>query len=163
MTGLAPASLRWIWHERISDPAWIDYNGHLNVAFYALVFDHALDAALDALDLGPAYRAATGGSVFVLETHTRFLREVLAGAELVVGSRLIAADQRRVVFHHRMGIADQPDPVATQDALGIHVDLTTRRARPWPAASLAQLTALAAADGPPPAGAGEAFRLRHRG
>lgn len=141
----------WAWRERIEDPGWIDYNGHLNVAFYALIFDHALDAAADALGLGADYRAATGCSVFVLETHTRFLSEVRAGAEVIVRSRLLAADGKRVLVRHEMREGEGAAPVARQDALAIHVDLGVRRARPWPEAIAADLARLAA----PPAGGDE--------
>jgi acyl-CoA thioester hydrolase len=162
MAEVSVAGMRWGWEQAIDDPAWIDYNGHLNVAFYALIFDQAVDAALDAAGLGPAYRAATGCSVFVLETHTRFAAEVAAGATVQVGSRLLAADRRRAVFHHRMMLAGTAAAVALQEALCIHVDLGSRRSLPWPPAVAARLALFAEADGPAPADAGTAVGLGRR-
>src|SRR5690606_23938323 len=63
------------------EPQWIDYNGHLNMAYYNVLFDRAVDAALAPAGLGPDY-AATGASFFTAEAHVRYLRELHAG-ELV--------------------------------------------------------------------------------
>ena len=49
-------------------PEWIDYNGHMNVAYYVLAFDHATDAFLDYLGMGQAYRDEQNCSAFVVET-----------------------------------------------------------------------------------------------
>ena len=29
------------------EPGWIDYNGHLNMAYYHVLFDRAVDEAVD--------------------------------------------------------------------------------------------------------------------
>ena len=60
------------------EPGWIDYNGHMNVAYYVLAFDRATDRMLDLLDVGEAYRRRTEASFFVLESHITYDREVVA-------------------------------------------------------------------------------------
>ena len=60
-------------------PEWVDYNGHMNVAYYVLIFDHATDATLDRLDVGEAYRRRAGCSVFVGEMHVIYRQELLEG------------------------------------------------------------------------------------
>ena len=57
-------------------PEWIDYNGHMNVAYYVLVFDQSLDELLDEIELTRDYRAQSGNTVYVLETHVSYLQEV---------------------------------------------------------------------------------------
>ena len=57
-----PAPLE-LWRETVL-PAWTDYNGHMNLAYYVLIFDHATDAFYDHVGLGRKYREATGGSTF---------------------------------------------------------------------------------------------------
>ena len=60
-------------------PEWIDANGHMNLAYYVVLFDQATDLLYDALGVGQAYRNATGNSTFTAETHTLYEREVLEG------------------------------------------------------------------------------------
>ena len=51
-------------YRAVVEPDWIDYNGHMNVAYYVLVFDRATDAFLDYIGLDDALRAAAGSSTF---------------------------------------------------------------------------------------------------
>ena len=66
-------------HRETVLPEWTDYNGHMNVAYYVLAFDHGTDVLLEELGLGEAYRAATGCSFFVLEQHVVYVAELKAG------------------------------------------------------------------------------------
>ena len=56
---------------------WVDYNGHMSVAYYLLVFDHATDALLDLIGLNQRHREITGKSVFVAEAHLTYENEVI--------------------------------------------------------------------------------------
>ena len=67
-----------VWREPVQD-AWIDYNGHLSEAYYVLVLGHATDAVMDAIGLGPEYRAANDASLYTVEAHIRYLDEVSPG------------------------------------------------------------------------------------
>lgn len=148
-------------HRETVDPGWVDYNGHMNVAYYVLVFDHATDAMLDRLGLGAAYRARTGRSVFVGEMHVRYLQEVLAGDELCVRTRLLAHDAKRAILFHEMSCPRHPTVVACNEVLCVHVDLEVRRAAPWPADIAARLGAEVAGDAAraAPRGIGRSVRL----
>ena len=79
-------------HEETVRPEWIDYNGHMNFAYYVLVFDHATDVLFDALGIGSDYCRERTNSNFVLETHTLYEREVGGGDRLRVRCRLLDAD-----------------------------------------------------------------------
>ena len=83
-------------------PEWLDYNGHMNVAYYMVVFDHGTDALLDRLGVGQRYRRATARSVYVLEAHLTYESEVKEGEVVRVTSQLIAADEKRLHVFHRM-------------------------------------------------------------
>ena len=61
-------------------PEWIDYNGHMNLAYYTVLFDQATDLLFDVLGLGLDYRRDTQMGTFVAETHNRYERELLVGA-----------------------------------------------------------------------------------
>ena len=151
-------------HRETVRPEWVDYNGHMNVAYYVLVFDHATDAALDGLGVGEAYREASGCSVFVGDMHVAYRREVAAGAGLTVTTRPLACDDRRLILFHEMTCARLDGIVAANEVLCVHVDLATRRPLPWPPDAGAALAAAVAADRscPPPRFAGRAVSLPAR-
>jgi acyl-CoA thioester hydrolase len=127
------------------EPDWIDYNGHMNVAFYVLAFDRASDRLFDHLGVGEAYRRATNRSIYVLEAHITYERELKLGERLAIDTQLIDADAKRLHFFHRMTHAEAGYLTATAELLGLHVDLAGPKAEPMPAAALAALEALLAA------------------
>jgi acyl-CoA thioester hydrolase len=61
------------------EPEWIDYNGHFNMAYYAVLFDRTVDEAFALVGLGPDYVQSRNASYFTLEAHVTYVRE-LAGA-----------------------------------------------------------------------------------
>lgn len=117
-------------YRRTVPSAWIDYNGHMNVAYYVLAFDEATDAMLDHLGMDAAYREQSGCSVFVLETHINYLRELTEGETLAVTTQLLDADSKRLHYFHQMWAADG-GLVATTELLLMHMDMTARRGAPF--------------------------------
>jgi acyl-CoA thioester hydrolase len=122
---------------------WIDYNGHMNVAYYVLVFDKATDLLLGHLDLGGDYRHATNHTIYVAEAHVTYEREVKAGDLLRVTTQLIDADEKRLHVFHTMYHAEAGYRAATNELLALHVDLGGPRSVPFPAAQRAAVEALA--------------------
>lgn len=151
-------------HREVVSPAWVDYNNHMNVAYYVLIFDHATDAALDHLDIGTDYRQRTNGSVFVVEAHVTYEEEVLEGESVAVSTRLTGFDGRRIVLFHEMIRERDGVLAATNEVLCLHVDLATRRTAPLPPAAVERLGRLARdhAALPRPPQAGRAIGLRSR-
>lgn len=76
---------------------WIDYNGHMNVAYYVLAFDHATDAFLDYLGMDEHYRDERRCSVFTAEAHVTYDREVRLGDPLRFTTQLLDWDAKRVL------------------------------------------------------------------
>jgi acyl-CoA thioester hydrolase len=134
-------------HTETVRPAWLDYNGHMNVAYYVLVCDHASDAVMDWLDLGRRYRERTGGSIFAVEAHLTYDSELRGGDPLVVESLALEGGPKKLRLFHRLLHAQTGVQAATKDVLLLHVDLASRRVVPWPAAGLARVEALVAAHG----------------
>ena len=64
------------------EPNWIDYNGHLNMAYYNVLFDRAVDEVFELLGCGADYVNMRQLSFFTAEVHIRYLRELHAGEEL---------------------------------------------------------------------------------
>jgi acyl-CoA thioester hydrolase len=152
-------------HVETVRPEWVDYNGHMNVAYYVLVFDHATDALLDAIGIGEAYRRAEGGSFFIAEAHIAYRRELRAGDAMRIEAQILGHDENRLHAFLRMVHAESGELAATYEILGLHVDMTSRRAAPFPASARERIRALAVlhATRPHPAEAGRGISPRsHR-
>jgi acyl-CoA thioester hydrolase len=111
-------------------PEWIDANGHLNLAYYIVLFDQATDVLFDAIGIGIAYKEATNHGTFVVETHNLYERELLLGDRVRVTSQILAADNIRLHVAHEMFAMASGRRAATQELLFLHVDLAARRVAP---------------------------------
>src|SRR5205085_9600275 len=112
---------------------WIDYNGHMNLAYYTVLFDQATDLLFDELGLGLDYRRERQSGTFVAETHNRYERELLVGARVRIATRILGTDDKRLYLGHEMFALDGGDRCATQELMFLHVDLRARRVSPFPA------------------------------
>jgi acyl-CoA thioester hydrolase len=121
-------------------PEWIDYNGHMNVAYYVLAFDRALDRIFDNYGIGPAYVAQGQGSFFVLEAHVTYLRELVVHDPLRIAWQLLDCDPKRLHYVMAMRHARDGFLAATSEQLALHVDVKSRRATPMPEAAFKHLT-----------------------
>ena len=110
---------------------WVDYNGHMNVAYYVLIFDHATDALLEHVGLNEEYRTRTNGSVFVVESHIIYENEVLAGVNVEVDTRILAVDDKRLHLFLSMRENGSNSTAATIEIMILHVDLKTRKSSPF--------------------------------
>lgn len=113
-------------------PDWIDYNGHMNVAFYVLAFDHATDAFFDFVGLGETYRKTQNASTFAVECHVCFMRELQAGTPMRFTTQLLGHDNKRLHYFHRMYHGEEGFLAATLESLSLHVDMATRRVTSMP-------------------------------
>lgn len=123
---------------------WLDANGHLNMAYYHVMFDRTVDIALAVIGLGDAYRAASNASVFNVETHVVYRREVGAHDKVRVSFHLIGRDAKKLHAFQTMVRLDDDELAATSESLFVHVDLSTRRATPLPDAAIAGADAMIA-------------------
>ncbi|MFQ5985063.1 MAG: thioesterase family protein [Alphaproteobacteria bacterium] len=149
-----------LYHESVR-PEWIDVNGHMNVAYYVLAFDHATDAFYAYLGLTEDYIHRRNQSYFMLESHLTYQREMRAGDRMRFTTQLLAFDRKRIHFFHRMSHAEEGYLAATAEWLAIHVDLVERRSAPMPEPVIELLGAIreAHASLPPPPEAGRVIRL----
>ena len=110
---------------------WIDSNGHMNLAYYIVLFDEGSELFFEALGYGPAYRTAHNHGPYAVETHTLYQRELLAGARVRVTSQLLAADAKRLHVAYEMFCAEDSARAACQEVLYLNVDLAARRVTPF--------------------------------
>ncbi len=159
---------------RAVSSAWIDYNGHMNIGYYGLAFDQALDDIYEHwLDMGASYVKREGMGPFALQEHIHFLRELREGQRFWVEFQLLDADHKRMHMFSQMVAAPEGAETADQGAyvaataeqLSMNVDHATRRSAPYPDRARARLEALLAAhrDLPKPEQVGAPIGIRRTG
>jgi acyl-CoA thioester hydrolase len=127
------------------EPQWIDYNGHLNMAYYNVMFDRAIDELWLKLGIGPGYMRERGGSTFTAECHVRYLREIHLGDPVQVSILLVAADQKRLHTFEELRHAGEGWLSATSENMTVHIDMAARKTAPFPSDIRARIEALAEA------------------
>lgn len=143
---------------------WIDYNGHLNVAYYLVIFDHATDVLLDLLDLGEAYAERANAGTFALEAHVTYQRELVLNDPVLVTTQLIDYDHKRIHYFHRMYHERDGYLAATLEQISMHVDHSERRSAAMPDTALTRLEEILASHGKlkRPPELGSQIGIRHR-
>lgn len=112
---------------------WIDYNGHMNVAYYTMAFDHALDMFLeDELGIGEAHAERCRHGPYALQANFQYLGEILEGESFVISIRLIDCDAKRMHIFVEMRNCDDNSLAATGEHMLMNVDLDARRSTPYP-------------------------------
>jgi len=121
------------------EPQWIDYNGHLNMAYYNVLFDRAVDETYDLIGVGAEYVATRRQSVFTAEVHVRFLRELHAGDPVRVTFQLLDYDAKRLHYFEQLFHAEGGWVSATSENLSLHVDMTSKKTTVFPREVIARL------------------------
>ncbi len=114
MNGLPP-------YRATIEPQWIDYNGHLRDAYYALILSLAIDDVMDSLGLDAAYRGRTRCTLYTLELHMHYLHEVKRTDELDVVTSILDADRKRIHAGCRFSCPRVGGAVATGEVMLLHV------------------------------------------
>ena len=129
---------------------WIDYNGHLNDAGYAVLLSAANEAVLAFLGLSEDYRAATGRALYTAESHIRYLAEARRGDLIEAASLLVGGDPKRLRLQTLLRRGDGAT-VATGEYVYLHVDPAAGGVTAMPQERWAVVSAMAAAHrGCPP-------------
>ncbi|WFU43132.1 thioesterase family protein [Bradyrhizobium sp. CB82] len=115
------------------EPQWIDYNGHLNMAYYNVMFDRAIDQLWLKLGIGPTYMKERHGSTFTAECHVRYLREIHLGDPVQIAVWLLDADDKRLHTFEELRHATEGWVSATSENMSLHIDMASRKVAPFPA------------------------------
>ena len=143
---------------------WIDYNGHLNMAYYNVLFDRCSDEAFAVMGLGPDYAKERRLTSYTAEAHICYVQELHLGDKVRVEFQLLDHDEKRIHFfqelHHIDGWL-----AATSESLILHVDMSGPRVVPFPSDILENVKAMRAAhkDLPRPDRAGRSIGIRRKG
>lgn len=144
-------------------PDWIDYNGHLNMAYYHVLFDRGIDQAFELLGLGASYVKERKASFFTVEAHVCYLRELSIEDPVEVRVRLLDHDGKRAHVFEELVHAEDGWTSATLEQMSLHVDMAAKRASRWPDDVLRRLQAMqdAHAGLPVPPQVGRVMKIRH--
>jgi acyl-CoA thioesterase FadM len=130
--------------------AWLDPYGHLNEAYYLVPFSNASWALQAHFGIGVEYFERSGGALYTVESHIRYLQEVRAAALMEVESMVLASDAKRIHIAHVMRVEGVVR--ATFECLGLHYDTRAGRSAAMPETVQAALVAARTADLPDWAG-----------
>jgi acyl-CoA thioester hydrolase len=143
---------------------WIDVNGHMNMAYYLVLFDRALDEAFSLVGLTPDYVRERAASYFAAECHIRYLRELNEGDAVRGTLQLLDFDEKRLHYFMSLRHASEGWVSATAENMSLHIDMSTRKVAPFPADILARLAIMKAMHGrmPRPADVGRVMGVPRR-
>ena len=114
-------------------PEWIDYNGHMNVSYYTMAFDHALDEFLRKnFGMNDEYIARNRHGPFALQSNYFYLAELKKGEEFEVSTRILDYDHKRIHLFSSMWRSRDWLLSATCESLSIFVDHHSRKSTSYP-------------------------------
>ena len=106
---------------------WVDYNNHLNMAYYVLIFDKAWEVMLEKFQMGETSAKKTNKSTMVVETHTTYNNEVKENEDVDVFLTYLDHDKKRLHYKLEMIEKSTQKLSATIEMISLYVDLKERR------------------------------------
>ncbi|MBN9070971.1 MAG: thioesterase family protein [Rhizobiales bacterium] len=110
---------------------WIDYNGHLNMAYYNVLFDRCMDDALEGIGLGASYARDRRLTIYTAEIHVCYVQELHLGDKVAVTFQLLDHDEKRLRAYQEIRHVDGW-LAATCESLSLHVDMAGPKVAPFP-------------------------------
>ena len=113
--------------NQIIKKEWTDYNNHMNMAYYVLVFDQIWEIILEKFKMGESSAKTTGMSTMVVETYTTYNNEVKEGEEVEINLTFFDHDKKRL--HYKMEMIEKSSRKlsATLEMLSLYIDLSKRK------------------------------------
>jgi len=106
---------------------WTDYNGHMNLAFYILVFDKGAEKILSKFKMGEQSAKTTKKSTMAVESHTTYNNEVKEDEEVDVYLSYFDHDKKRLQYKLEMYEKNKNILSATTEVLSLYIDLNIRK------------------------------------
>ena len=142
---------------------WIDYNGHMNVAFYTLAFDKSLDIFLeDTLGIGETHAFQNKQGPFVLQAHYHYLNEMSLDEKFNVRLLVVDCDKKRMHLCLDIFSLKKNKVIAVAEKVLINVNLEIRKTEHYPLWAFKRLLKLKEIhkNGPFPGVLGEEITLK---
>ena len=106
---------------------WTDYNNHMNLSFYILVFDRAAEKILSQFKMGEEAAKKEKRSTMVVETHTTYNNEVKEGDDVEVFLSYFNHDKKRLHYKLEMYEKGKNNLSATTEVLALYINLDLRK------------------------------------
>ena len=113
--------------KQVIKKEWTDYNNHMNMAYYVLVFDQIWEIILEKFKMGEQSAKTNKMSTMVVETHTTYNNEVKEGDEVEINLTFFDHDKKRL--HYKMEMIEKSSKKlsATLEMLSLYIDLSKRK------------------------------------
>ena len=106
---------------------WTDYNGHMNLSYYILVFDKSAEVILSKFKMGEHSAKTTKKSTMVVESHITYNQEVKEGDEVDINLLFFNHDAKRLQYKFEMVHKTKKYLASTMEILALYVDLEKRK------------------------------------
>ena len=113
--------------NQIIKKEWTDYNNHMNMAYYVMVFDQIWENMLEKFTMGENSAKTNKRSTMVVETHTTYTNEVKQGEEVEINVTFFDHDKKRLHFKLEMIETSSKKLSATLESLSLYIDLDKRK------------------------------------
>jgi acyl-CoA thioester hydrolase len=142
---------------------WIDYNGHLNMAYYNVLFDRCSDEAFAMMGMGPDYARERKLTIYTAEVHVCYVQELHLSHRVTVTFHLLDHDEKRLRAYQEIRHVDGW-LAATSETLSLHIDMSGPKVAPFPADIQAKVDAMRAAHAglPMPERAGRSIGIKRK-
>ena len=106
---------------------WTDYNNHMNLSYYILLFDMGAEQMLSKFHMGEHSAKTTKMSTMVVETYTTYNNEVKEGEEVEINLSYFDHDKKRLHYKLEMYEKNKKTLLATTEVLALYIDLNLRK------------------------------------
>ena len=107
---------------------WIDYNNHMNVSYYLLIFDkYGADILNDTFKMGENSAKTTGKSTMIVESHITYNKELQLNDEVDINCIYFDHDKKRLLYKMEMIHKEKKYLASTIEILALYVDLNERK------------------------------------
>ena len=107
---------------------WIDYNNHMNVSYYLLIFDKVgADTLNDVFKMGEHSAKTTKKSTMMVESHITYNQELLLNDEVDINCIYFDHDKKRLQYKMEMIHKEKKYLASTIEVLALYVDLSERK------------------------------------
>ena len=106
---------------------WVDYNNHMNMAYYVLIIDRAWEVALEKFKMGANAAKSENRSTMVVETNTKYLHEVKEGEKVDINLKYFDHDKKRLHIKMEMITKNTNKLSASMEWISLYIDLGRRK------------------------------------
>lgn len=113
-------------------PSYLDHMGHMNVQFYAFMFDQATWSFFTEFGITSSYMKEKHRGMAAVSQKTEYLQELFAGDVVEITTQPLEVKEKSIRFLHTMTRRPKGEVIATSELLGLHFDTDLHKSCPIP-------------------------------